>query len=492
MTRCSLSARCLILVIGALLAPFAPRAQQTGNPTELRSSGGVLSVTLVAAEGKIRVGDLELDGITYNGDYAGPVLRVHPGDLLRIRLINHLSEPTNLHFHGIRSSPLGNGDNAHLLIEPNAAQNYEVRIPVSQPLGLYWYHAHAHHFAEHQTMGGLTGTFIVEDSSPLPLTQRLFVLKDMVFEDDTGNTEIDDTLHGVVQSVNGQLLTAEAMRPGETQLWRFTNQSADRFFHIALAGHRFHIVGRDGEPSAVPDPVDLLDIAPGSRFDVLVDSGEPGRYSLVAKGVMTGTGSVRVMERVIGYLDVAGEPTTAQPAAMPVRRLPRDLATARIDERRTIVFTETTTAKETDQRFFINGKMFDAERMDVRAPLGNIEEWTIRNDSDDLHIFHIHQIGFQVVEVNGKPIPFTGYVDNILVPERGEVKLRLPFTDPTIVGRFMFHCHVLRHEDLGMMANIEIYDPASPTLSTRLNRLYLHVLWWWNGVPWSLCGLPGA
>jgi suppressor of ftsI len=121
----------------------------------------------------------------------------------------------------------------------------------------------------------------------------------------------------------------------------------------------------------------------------------------------------------------------------------------------------------------------------VRVPLGNIEEWTIRNDSDDLHVFHIHQIGFQVVEVNGKPVPFTGYVDNVLVPERGEVKLLMPFTSRLILGRFMFHCHVLRHEDNGMMANIEVYDPAPTTLMVRLNRLYLHVVWWWQGVPWA-------
>ena len=127
--------------------------------------------------------------------------------------------------------------------------------------------------------------------------------------------------------------------------------------------------------------------------------------------------------------------------------------------------------------------------MDVRVPLGNIEEWTIRNDSDDMHIFHIHQIGFQVVEINGKPVPFTGYVDTVLVPERGQVKLRMPFTDRVILGRFVFHCHVLRHEDLGMMANIEVYDPVRPSLSARLGLLYRHVVWWWNGVPWSLCGL---
>ena len=259
------------------------------------------------------------------------------------------------------------------------------------------------------------------------MKERLFVLKDMVFDDDTGNPEIDETLHGVVQSVNGRLAVAEAMRPGETQLWRFTNQSANRLLHIALQGHRFRIVGQDGEPAVGVPSVDVLDIPPASRFDVLVDSGPVGRYALLAKGVMTGAGSARVPDRTIGSLEVAGE--TMPPAgAMPVPPLPPDLRSVRIDAERTVIFTETTTAHEADQRFFINGKIFDAGRIDVRVPLGNVEEWTIRNDSDDLHVFHIHQIGFQVVEVNHQPVPFTGYIDNVLVPERGEVKLRMPFT----------------------------------------------------------------
>lgn len=487
MTRISRS----FIVLALLLGPFVSRAQEPSGLTEFYSGDGVLPVTLVAADTKVHVGDLELDGVTYNGIYSGPVLHLHPGDLLRIHLVNHLTQPTNLHFHGMRGSPLGNGDNPHLLILPNTSFDYEIRIPVTQPIGLYWYHAHAHHFAEHQIMGGLSGTIVVEGQVPSGLTERLFVLKDMVFDDDTGNAEIDETLQGVVQSVNGRPMTREAMRPGETQLWRFTNQSANRRLHLVLKDHVFRVVGQDGEPHSGEAPVDELDIPPGNRFDVLVDGGKAGRYGILIKGLTTGAGSARVPDRTIGYLDVAGE-TTGPVAAMQAEPLPPDLHAARIDEKRTIVFSQTKADKDGNQNFFLNGQMFDEKRMDVRVKLGNTEEWTIRNESDDLHAFHIHQIGFQVVEVNGKPVPFTGYVDNIRVPERGEVKLRLPFTDPLIVGRFMFHCHVLKHEDKGMMANIEIYDPTPPTVLVRLNLLYLHVLWWWHGVPWSQCGLPDA
>src|SRR5580700_873847 len=336
--------------------------------TELRSSGGLLAVTLRAAEGKVRVGDLELDGATYNGLYAGPVLRVRPGDLLRIRLINDLSQPTNLHFHGIFTSPIGNSDNVHLSIAAGTSFTYEVRIPATQPPGLYWYHSHLHGRSEWQVMHGLSGTLVVERGGqpdapssrvPVGMAERLFVLKDMVFDDDTGSPKIDDELHGVVQSINGALDTSETMRPSETQRWRFTNQSANLPFHIALQGHRFRIVAEDGEDTIGERVVDVLDIMPGGRVEALVESGTPGRYALLSKGMMTGTGAARKSDRVLGHLAVAGDvapPVTALPAEPP----PPDLRAALIDARRTVVFSETTTLKANAQKFFVNGQIFDA------------------------------------------------------------------------------------------------------------------------------------
>jgi suppressor of ftsI len=480
--------RIVPLVLAILLGASAARAADPASPVEIFSHDGVLSATLLAAEGKVQIGHLELDGATYNGVYAGPVLHVHPGDLMRLMLVNHLSQPTNLHFHGIQTSPLGNGDNAHLVVQPSRTFKYEVKIPLTQPPGLYWYHAHLHGIAEHQIMSGLSGTIVVEPPDPISVNQRLFVLKDMVFDDDTGNAEVDDTMHGIVQSVNGQLTTNEAMRPGETQLWRFTNQSANRALHITLNGHRFRIVAEDGQATVYERSASVLDISPSARVDVLVDAGEVGRYALVAKGIMTGKGPEQTPDREIGLLDVAGDELPSIVSAAPTVA-PPDLRAVWIDATREVVFSQTKMTKTEPQRFFVNGKLFDEDRMDIRVPSGNTEEWTIRNDSDDMHVFHIHQIGFQVVEINGKPVPFTGYVHTALIPERGQVKLRMPFTDRMILGRFVFHCHVLRHEDAGMMANIEVYDPVRPSLSARLSLLYRHVVWWWNGVPWSLCGL---
>jgi FtsP/CotA-like multicopper oxidase with cupredoxin domain len=105
-----------------------------------------------------------------------------------------------------------------------------------------------------------------------------------------------------------------------------------------------------------------------------------------------------------------------------------------------------------------------------------------------LHVFHIHQVSFQVVEINGQPQPFNGQVDVARVPERGEIKIRLAFTDPRIVGRFVFHCHVLKHEDKGMMANIEVYDPNQWPVRRSLGMLFARMRLALLGLPSSICG----
>jgi FtsP/CotA-like multicopper oxidase with cupredoxin domain len=482
--------RGMILLLLGLLAAGARADAAPPGAEEIRAIDGVLSATLRAERQKVRIGDLEVDGSAFNGLYAGPVLRVHPGDRMAIKLVNGLEEETNLHFHGIRTSPLGYSDNVHISVPPGETFTYQVQISPSQPPGLYWFHAHPHGKSARQISEGLSGTITVDKPGAPAMREQLFVLKDMAFDDDTGNETIDDELHGLIQSVNGKLDTAVAMRPGETQFWRFTNQSIDRIFHLALQGHRFHVLAEDGEAVTDDRWSDVIDIPPAKRIEAVVQAGAAGRYALVSRGTITGTGTNRRSERVLGHLDVTGEATAAN--AAPVLTPSPDLRGNPVDGRWTVAFTQTKTLKAKDQVFMINGRTFDIDRIDVRVPIGTIQEWTVRNDSDDMHVFHIHQIGFQVTKIDGKPVPYTGYVDTVRIPERGSVKLLMPFTDRRIVGRFMFHCHVLKHEDKGMMGQIEVYDPAAPTVGDRLRRFATHVWWWWHGVPWAMCGLAEA
>lgn len=268
----------------------------------------------------------------------------------------------------------------------------------------------------------------------------------------------------LVRSIQGQVNPRIDIRPGETQLWRFSGQTADSYVRLSLAGHSFTVIGRDSRPLLHPETVKQVIIGPAERADVLVTAGRAGQYPLMAESAWTGPAGDRFPARQLADMVVAPDPS--RPAPPPLGPLTvnapdqRPIAAEHVDARRLIVFSED---PNVTGLFFINHESFDPERVDVRVPLGNIEEWTIRNASEELHVFHIHQLPFQTVSINGRPVAFNGLTDTADIPIHGEVVIRLAFTNPLIVGRFMFHCHILEHEDKGMMAQIEVYDPhASP------------------------------
>ena len=431
-----------------------------GGLTELRSADGLLDATLTASHTTVHVGDTAFPGAVYNGDYAGPVLHVRPGDLVRLRLVNRLPFATNLHFHGLRVSPLNRADNMHIVVLPGATSSYVFRIPGNHPPGLFWYHDHMHPDAERHVTDGLSGAILIDGfvrqfEGLDGINQKLLVIKDYA-RADCSDQNMKMLLHCRVVSINGKPTWTDTMRPQEMQLWRIVNQSPNFTIHLDVGLHK-RIIGRDGTPTMNAEESEDLDIMPASRLDVLVTAGAPATIPLTARHIPTGSGANFSPNRPVGAIDVVGPPLENQSAAL-VFPKQLDLSHSPISAQRSMIFTE----DEAANRYYINGRMFEHDRVDVRVPLGSIEEWTIRNQTQDFHEFHIHQIGFQVVEINGQKQKFTGYVDDVRVPEMGEVKLIMPFTDPVILGRFMFHCHVLKHEDAGMMGNIEIYRPGFP------------------------------
>ena len=442
---------------------------------EVTSQQGILNVTLEARPQKVDLGGVSFDGLTFNGDYAGPLLRVHPGDIMHIHLINHLPEKTNLHFHGFHASPLGQGDNIFAVAEPEGTLDYIVKISPHQPAGFFWYHTHIHGLTEQQVNRGLSGGLLVDGfADQIPalghVDEKILVLKQYAVE--KSPDPAIKNLHNLVQTVNGQLLSSMTMRKGETQLWHIANHGADLTFHLSLQGHKFRIVGRDGVSSNKETVVDRLDIGPANRLEVLVDAGDTaGSFDLVSEGAPVGVGAARQDNRVLGSVVVGNDAAVAPVATIQSFPAKLDLRQAEIKARRTYVFSQHIAVKDGEEdQYLINNQLFDHNRIDTRVPLGNVEEWTIKNDSDDMHVFHIHQIHFQVVEINGQKQDFDGYMDTVRIPERGEVKIIVPFNDPISVGKFVYHCHVLLHEDKGMMGIIEVYDPKKENVLANLWR----------------------
>jgi FtsP/CotA-like multicopper oxidase with cupredoxin domain len=160
----------------------------------------------------------------------------------------------------------------------------------------------------------------------------------------------------------------------------------------------------------------------------------------------------------------------ANPLPLPtVFPSPPDLRLVPIATARTMTFADATDSKDSDAQFTINGNFYDHDRIDTTVTLGDTERWTLLNTSRELHAFHIHQTDFQVISVNGVPQPFTGYQDTVNLPVAtrkngqlvpGEVTVIIPFTNPVMVGEFVYHCHIVQHADQGMMANIQVVAPG--------------------------------
>jgi suppressor of ftsI len=434
-------------------ANIEPVAETFREPPVVASKAGVLHISLTPKPSTVSVAGQRVMLMAYDGLYIPPTLRVKPGDTIRLGLTNALAEPTNLHTHGLTVSPRGNSDNVFLNVAPGQTQDYEIRLPPDHPPGLYWYHPHPHEFSDMQVRNGMSGAIIVDGLlDPFPtlqhLPERLLLLKDIQIED--GRVVRRDIGKNTIRTINGIVNPVIVLRPGETELWRIGNIGADLYYTLTLDGQHFQVVARDGNRRARLTTTDTLRLSPGARTAVLVTAGAPGVYLLRTGEINTGSQGNEYAGTVMATVRVQGSPAT--PVALPPALLPVDDLRGRVTNRRTIVFTESTDG----DTMFVDGKQFDMNRTDTRVKLGAIEEWTVRNESDELHTFHIHQGPFQLTEINGVPQPADDRRDIVDVPVRGEVKVIIPFTNPTIVGRFVYHCHILAHEDKGMMATIEV------------------------------------
>jgi FtsP/CotA-like multicopper oxidase with cupredoxin domain len=206
------------------------------------------------------------------------------------------------------------------------------------------------------------------------------------------------------------------------------------------------------------DPTALL-IAPGQRIDLLVQAGAPGSYELRALPYDQGYASPH---GPLARLVVAGEP---QPMKLPASLPPSPLAPIRDEEitgRRRLTFSSTAPEAPDSEhwqeyRFEIDGHRFDMNRVDQRVRLGAVEEWTLVNLHIHDHIFHIHTNPFQITQVNGKALAEPTWSDTAVLPRSGSLTFRSRFLD--FAGRFMLHCHMMNHEELGMMQVVEVYAP---------------------------------
>ena len=448
-----------IAISGCANEPSLSASAQDGSalqdPPELVSQNGVLQAHITVAMDQVDVAGRTLSAFTYNGRYMPPTLRFQPGDRMELALENRLDEDTNLHVHGLHVSPAGNSDNIFLHIQPGETFHYLYQFPENLLPGTYWYHPHPHLTSAPQVAGGMSGIIIVDGLQQyLPrdlrnITEHVIALKDFQVAGDAVQTVPLQISAPTNRTVNGQLNPTVTIRPGEVQLWRLANISSNIYYNVQLQGQQFQVIAHDANPVDRIWAADSLLLAAGSRFDVLVRGGPPGSTQLQTLAYNTGPAGNQFPQVTLATLVSEGAPVS--PVELPTTfGTFEDLSNATLAAQRTIVFSET----DNPDAYFINGKLFDPDRVDIQSKLNTVEEWTVLNESAEEHSFHVHTNDFQLMSTNGQPHSARGWQDVANVPANGQIVIRTHFLNYT--GKTVLHCHILNHEDLGMMAVLEI------------------------------------
>ena len=434
------------------------------EPEELSSTGGRLRVELTMAEAEVDVGGRRARLLTYNGTVPGPTLRLRPGDTLQVRLVNQLDAPTNLHVHGLHVSPEGNGDNPFLSIEPGEAFDYEFVLRADHPTGTFWYHPHRHGHVADQIFGGLYGAIVVEDDLPMS-RERILIVSDLSLEADgsVSRPTMQDQMmgrEGSIVLVNGQVRPRVTAAPGERQRWRVINACTSRHLLLDLADQPVDLLGVDLGRSASLRAAEGVLLAPGNRADLLVtpragrapwralpyDRGGMGMGMGMGMGGAPGPDSAD-----LAILEVSG--ATVEPPPLPAATAPADLRTVEPARRRLITFTMGM-GMGGGMSFGFDDRSFDPARTDQEIVAGTVEEWTLDNPTPMDHPFHLHVWPMQVVESDGEAVADPMWRDVVEVPAGGSRVVRIAFDD--FAGRSVYHCHILDHEDAGMMGVVDV------------------------------------
>lgn len=480
-------------------------AEEIVQPGLVSSREGVLATKLVARPAEVDMGaGHPVSTYTFDGVVPGYTWEVRPGDTLKIDLVNELppldgdhadhvdmTRPhqwttTNLHTHGLHVSPSGDSDNVFIAIPPGASHQYEIEIPDDHTGGLFWYHPHKHGGVAHQVRAGMAGALIVRgEIDEVPEIQaareQVMVLQAIELGE---NYELLDPIpypkpdqafyprKQILYPVNGRMNPRVTMYPGEVQRWRMLNAAEGKFMSLHLEDHDLNVIAWDGLTLHEPEPTSDVMMTAGNRTEVLVKAGAPGIYNLVLSPGSSQHPSIPGMPhatpeaehnaeltvRPILTLEVVGEgPEMALPVSLPAY----DPPILPIARQRHFAYTVERGENDSFKSFGVDGEAFDPDRTPYQVKLGTAEEWTLVNDIDHrypehAHGFHIHVNPFKVTHVNGEPLPRPQWRDTFALSGQDDDSFTCEMNFDDFTGIFVDHCHVLTHEDLGMMERIEV------------------------------------
>jgi FtsP/CotA-like multicopper oxidase with cupredoxin domain len=461
----------LLLLCGVLLASIRVEAQSLAPPewdAQVRLAEGLdrnpdsrtVEVDLVA-----RVSDVEVatgarvKAWTYNGSLPGPLIRTRIGDRVIVHFTNRLPQPTTVHWHGVRVPIEMDGvpGVSQPEVPPGGTFTYDF---VVRDAGLYWYHPHVMSAA--QVGFGLYGALLVEDPNDnVGVKDELtLVLSDIGF---SAKGELDSPTSGGSAGtvfgregdyvlVNGRINPTLQARAGAPQRWRIVNAAKSRFFYLDMDGQEFTVIGSDGGLQECPQSTDILLVTPGERVDVIVrPTGKPGSTLVVqAQLYNRGYGSVEYRAPADAFtIEFSRQPAVAKVALPAIARefdVPQTKGATPIDFVLTLP-----PLSESKSEYRVNRVPF-WKAQPYLATLGQRQIWTIKNETDWDHPFHLHGFFFFVLDEKGVPVRPLAWKDTVNIPKRTTARVLVYFDERP--GEWMFHCHILDHADGGLMGTV--------------------------------------
>jgi FtsP/CotA-like multicopper oxidase with cupredoxin domain len=457
------------LLAGAAGAGAASLLPRSGVAADLKLTAGLSKAPLVPGQPETAVW-------AYNGTVPGPDIRVRQGSRLRVAVENRLAEDTTVHFHGLRVPNAMDGV-PHLTqppIAPGQTFSYEFDVPDA---GTYWYHPHVN--SAEQLGRGLSGPLIVEEREPIPVDRDIVwmlsdwrLLPDAQIRADFGN--MHDKAHngrvGETVTINGRVPDAFAVRRGERIRLRLINAANARVFGLRFTGHAPTVIAYDGQPVSPHAPPDgAVVLGPAMRADLILDmTGKPGERFQVVDDYYRGL-AYRLVDLVYDGAPLR-ERAPDSPIALPPNALPEpNLEGA---ARHEVVFNggmmgqmmmrargmggmDMMEMMRSGKVWFLNGVAMMGHTMEpmLTLPRGRTALIAMSNETTWWHPMHLHGHAFRVVSRNGAPTRHREWQDTVLVGPRERVEIAFVADNP---GQWMFHCHVLEHQESGMMGIIRV------------------------------------
>lgn len=427
-----------------------------------------------------------------NGNLLGPTLILDRYDTVTINVTNNLMDTTTIHWHGMHVAPQNDGG-PHIVIPPGTTWSPE--MPILDWAATHWYHPHLHMHTNTHVQKGIAGMIIVRDADEAALTlPRTYGVDDipLVIQTkafDSNNQIIIESALDTALMVNGTLDPIASV-PEQVVRFRILNGSSERVYNLGLSnGQTFFQIASDGGLLTAPVSMTRLMLAPGERAEILVNFtgllGQPIQLmsygselpSAIYGATQPGMGAGQVIPnytlnplngndfQVIDFNVIAA-------TASPVTTIPTSLIThtpyleANANVTRALTFSPVNMGPTAIQGpFLIDMMPFDMMMINQFVPFENTEIWTLTNNSPIAHPFHIHDVQFYILDINGAAPPLSqqGRKDVILVPAGGGVVRFITKFDDFYddVYPYMYHCHMLTHEDDGMMGQFLVRSPGA-------------------------------